>query len=349
MLFLIFKSLYDVRYSFLSLIIAGTLILSHPLSTFIVLISTVLLFFGSLISDHILKINKNYIKIKYSFLLFFGISIIFYWSNIYYNSSNTLFFILLKSLNKATNIDQEFTGLVYIPSDFFLNRCGLLISIIMLGLGLLYWLNRYQITKARLSLIISIIGLIIVSYGSSIANIDMIIADRWAVFLFIAGAPFLGQTIILLTKIRQNKIIPIFFLLYCLLVINNNSVNLFTPFYGNQSLDPIRYSFLQSELDAAKTISRIFNNFEGFIFSDVFYATSVLPAVNINPDRLRIPDSKMQLYDVMILRHYIITHPGELNPKSKQNKPTLISDGSNHNMIYNDKSVYAYIYKNPFE
>lgn len=341
-LYFIFCTNKNYKNSLLMIILSFTLIFMHSLSAYVFLIMIIILRFSDKLLSIINEDGSEDVNLCSSFALLFFISLIYYWISINYQGAEDYSFFQ-KIISMFTNTlasDTRFTGSFFKPSDFPLNRVGILIYIALIGFGSLYWLNFRRTSKKRYMLLFLVIILSIITLSSQQFNIDAIIPDRWFIYIILVAIPIAAQSLLLLSRlINPRYLVPLIFL-GSFFSINTFTVNPYTPFYGELSSDPTRLFVTQSELDACRSILQSYEGYSGNITSDLFYSNDVFPfEEKIYNSNLSIKqyNSSSRSNDVIILRDYIINH-SHMVQTGKIEK----IDYNNYYLIYNDKEVRVY-------
>lgn len=344
-LYFVFVGCSSVRNSLLLIIVLLALVLAHSLSAFVILCALIFVILAKVVCEKLCNGDTSKINIGCTLVTLFGVLMFAQWVYRFYEPSRSFLDVLLGGLFQSIRTGTRFTGTAFIPSDFLLNRVGFLILMGLLVIGTLAWLHPSQISKAKIAIIAATGGLSIMTYAPTAFNIENFIAGRWPVFVSIAGAPLIAQGVLSLSRLARGKVaklllVSLFLFVFSWFMINSAGVNLYTPFYGEQSLDPVRYALTQSELKAVDTISQVY---DGNITSDGHYVRMVL----VERGGCRMPiylDAETESEGMVVIRRYIYTHHFEIRHYEKLNQDFWTHfDGPAYNLIYNNNNVSAYL------
>jgi hypothetical protein len=268
--FLVLLSLFMHRERHISALILCqfvmfAMIITHQLTTFVVLLIFGLFAFSIFLFDHMYRINRQYFKF-YLFLAIFGISMILYWiyTPLYNNES---FFkvtfgpfvdVLLSGGQYGSDTlivgqlyDRQFIETVLLQTSY------LILPLFAIG-GIFFWISRKEAIK--FSIAFTAAALFFLVYAIPFLGIRNLLTDRWmpflVIFLGILGAAFIISSI---DSINSNttKLVTIFAIvaIFSFLMIVVPSINKDNPFVAKDTT--IRNQFTNKELGAVETIKSI--------------------------------------------------------------------------------------------
>lgn len=353
-LYLIFVGRSDHRKLLLLITMVLILVRAHTLSPFVIICALITIYLSKICYERVYKVDINKINIGFNFIIIFVVAMLSQWIYAFYTAgSRTFIDSVLSGLFQSVRTEIEFTGKAFSFSNTLdlgilapLNRVGFLISMALIVIGTLFWLNPSQISKKKIALISATVVLSIFTYFPIAFGLKNLIAGRWPVFIYIVSAPIISQGVLLLSRYSKIKIAKLLFLvflifIYSMFMINQSAVNLHTPFYGEYSLNPERNAYTQSELQAVDTISRIYNGSN--VTTDNHYARLVFP-VQIGYENIYMLDTKVKNDGIIVLRNYVYIHPYDtiINYDELNQDFLLQFEGSEYNIIYDNRDVQAY-------
>ncbi|MDQ1275318.1 MAG: hypothetical protein QG610_891, partial [Euryarchaeota archaeon] len=198
------------------LIIAWT----HTISSFILLISMISLYIGSLLYK--LLYQRDGINtlaclekplIRYNIVVLFSVILMFHWMDPRY----AFFEAVTKGIITALSHDASFLGRSdqYIAGNFesILNILGFLIYIALGVIGSLYSLSSVSTDKIKFSFIFTQVILFFIFFVFPVFGVKNLVPDRWPAFIYIFFALFVGLGLIQLVNIINKKGQVLFLLL----------------------------------------------------------------------------------------------------------------------------------------
>ncbi len=241
------------------------LIYVHTLSPVLIFITLVVYLIASYLSSKIFSFNSvSTFNNKFVFFLvaILGISLISRFVYNPYRIGRTFLEFILLPLIVTLKSSTEFQGgeiAGFTASDFPLNRIHFYILVAFTVIGVLYWLKPRIQSREKIGLIVTLIALIIFSFGPALFGIKNFIPGRWIAFLIVIAAPICASGIYQICNIPKTNFLKFSVLILIIAVfsfftINSSDVNLHTPFYGELSENPDRYTFTESEMKAADTL-----------------------------------------------------------------------------------------------
>jgi hypothetical protein len=351
LLWLVLKNKLNSRYVLLLLIMAFTLILTHTLSSFITACVFVLILVAVGIFKWQNKTDTEKMYIGPSFVLLFCVSMLAWWSYIFYYPQRSFFESSTDWLFKALRTDIVYMGAAFAESATPLgplNRVGFLILIGVLVIGILFWLSPKVINSKRVGIVGAILALAIVIFGLPLLNLKTLVTERWLAFIAVLGASVVADGIFALSRVFNGEVAKSMLMVFIvfafsMFMINSYGVNTRTPFYGaDYAANPYRYAFTDGEMRASETIIGVY---EGQITTDGAYqihpfwvALGLGRAGRVEP--LSIEGENRGL---IVLREYIYSQQ-VITGFSKERYDDFLATFSRppYSMIYNNQSVKAY-------
>ena len=347
-IFIYFKLRRDNSFisTLLTIFIMGTLILTHTITSMCLAILIFVFWLSSTAYARLFdeKINQS---VNWTICILFSTVMFAYWSYISGHILTLANLIKMGFYNPLVN--WRYSSLYYIPLlERAVHHLGKFLYFGFSFIGCFYMSSKQFRNSNRFITIIG--GMIILGLDFlSIIMMKDIISNRWDYFSQILMAVPLSLSLLLLNGIFKNRFIKIFlmslsiFSLSFLLIISslaNIDNRFFSPNIG------VRSAFTESELQAMKTISEIWN---GTIGCDRY---GRIPYIfQLNREFADIDDSLYSgdftdLQDIMILvreeivKHSFFTSRGLL--KLKYNLHIAL-DNQNFSNIYDCGSVNGYL------
>lgn len=277
MVYIIFikHSKYDYYVlSFLSFI----LILTHQLSTFVVLLSLVVMYLTKYIYSYVNLDNlnfKNAIKLNQNYIFYFISFLSLYWITVFITSNYTFFDYVFRPLINdirsgiTVNPDQLLSGRNignYYSVDYYVLTLNYLVLPILAIGGSFLWLRSRDIKKIVISF--SFLLLFGVSYILPLSGYNNFLTDRWLPLIYIFVAPLSVYYLLTLTsKIRIKHLNVIFSILIVAFIIGSSiispSVNKDNSFFLKDSNPRTQY-----KLSEILPLSNINSKYQGDITID---------------------------------------------------------------------------------
>lgn len=370
MLYIIYKSNSNVfDFSFLAFFAILT-VLTHQLSTFVVLIIMIFYYMSILIYRFAyLKSAEN--KIKLELILMYMIFLIFYWSISDYTKNYSVFEAVVSSayniLQYGGNFDSNVLIIGQTQSSLLIDTILLQIPYLLLPFfsitGTLILLKNKKSNTFSLAFIIGILYVLV--YGIPLLGIRDLLSSRWMpildIFLIIAASYFI-YTIVVLFKTDKKKCACLFIIFFSIafIMITTSAVDKDNPLVTSNTL--LRNQFTTPEIFAAEKIGAISvsNVYVDSTFSIAYQLYRSIDSLTNN----RGFDSQVIIIDVasgskttfnsddiIVLRKSSIIQSiffesnfvsSNISPESKSlfdNFP-----GEKFNLIYNNNQVRGYNY-----
>jgi len=152
-------------------------------------------------------------------------------------------------------------------TQFEIDNVGIYILYFCAILGVLTWSKRLD--RDRKLIILGVVLLSILTYGSGLIGLHAILPERWFAFLFVILAPIAAEGYRFLERcLRKGKmILPLVVLLFTFFMVTSSTCNTDSPLFYPETAPP-RVAFKESEMMAAQAATSIF---EGNIYMDQRY------------------------------------------------------------------------------
>lgn len=348
-LFLVLSRHLMYRVNLLLIILLSTLIFTHTLSSFVILISLSTILFSQNAYNFLFKAKKTN-NLNLITIFFFFIFTITKWSRAMGNYKDSIFTIFTSWLFSSLITDIKIVGqIISLPSESFLVRFWYVASIGFLVFGSIVWMNHFQINSQKFSVVISTFTLILVMVVPSLLNINNLLPSRWLPFIFIIGVFPITQGFISLFLLIKRKNLSISIMMICLfifsfLALNTGSINFYSPFLNQ----PNREGFILTELSAANTLNQLY---EGRIITDPDFASLIFYS-QLNHINVTYHDPRINQKGIIVMRKDIVLNKklqsSLLSPEVLTDKRILqffyqFENTNHYNSIYCNAEVTAYI------
>ena len=242
-------------------------ILTHTIATIVCFLLLLLFLIGNYLYKFFEKKKLSKITVTFTLTCFFGVLMITYWMWV-----SNYFGYVIDSIKFAFQLAQR----EYVPQIIHVERINFfeslfgnieyLITMLLLFLGVLVWLNKKNRTLERYYLISFVSIIYIILFIAGIIGYDAILPDRWLPFLYVFLSVFLCFTLIeLSTKIKiLGKLVTILiiFILSFIMIISNVA-NVEAPLYNSTT----RQALEQSEMTSTDFI---YHNSNTTIYTDTY-------------------------------------------------------------------------------
>ena len=350
MLFLVFKSTSNVTHSLLFVVTSVTLVLTHTISAFIASIALVLILIANEVYKKLDKVNIQHINITDKAVMLFVVLMLTRWIYCFFSPSQSFIDVILGPFINALRMDVEFVGtVIYEESAATLSRVWFLMFMGFIAIGSLFWLSRKMRRNSRIAIIAGTLGLSIIVFVFPVLHIGNLLPWRWVTFVLVIGAVLAAQGTMAMSgmvngKIKKAVLVVIVIFAFSMFSINSSLVNMQTPFYKEHS----RPAFIQSELSAADTISRIY---DGIITTDWDYAE--LPfRTQTGLTQFVFLRNEIEDEGLIVIRRYLYLHQHLLSVPKYGEAPEEVEsifftkfDSYEYDLIYNNGEVGAHLKK----
>lgn len=265
-IYAIFSEKQSLRYTGLILITTILMVLTHQLTTFVVLLSLASIYAGKYLHNHVYKSLPTKTN-SFNYMLFFVISLQTYWMFTFVNPNTSFLEMVLGPL-----MDVIEAGSSYSSEELILGSARnqetlevLLLHISYLALpffaigGVLAWFSGRDIKsiyKFSVALVVAILyGL---AYGIPLLGMRNFLTSRWfpliAVFLVLVAASYMLKLASLFNS-KKAKVLAIFVIisLFSFIMVTTPGINKDNPLVAKDTT--VRNQFKEVEIEAIKTIT----------------------------------------------------------------------------------------------
>jgi hypothetical protein len=294
-----------------------SLILTHAVSSFILLITITGLFIGSYAYKKFYN-NNAAVFPPILFLFIYGIILLEYWFIAIYNEISgksfletivlTLNYYLTEHaefLNRPESIAQYITTLPPFI-ERAANMVGLTLLMFLAAIGCLFWLSKNYRNRFTFSMLTCTILLLSITFGFPLFGIRNILPIRWFAFMyFFISIMAACAVLIVLTKMSKQRL-KHFILLVSIasltfFMTTSTISNLDSPLWLKESTISTTYTF--QELKGAETMTR----YSERVISDSRYGSSVVQQYYLYS--LYSKDLSDSDGDIFIWRNYMNDRP----------------------------------------
>lgn len=366
-IYTIFSEKQEVKYTGLLLLITILMVLTHQLTTFVVLFALVTIYIGKYLHNHLYN-NSPLRTTGFNYILFFIVSMQTYWMFTYVTSDTSFLAMVFKPLMEVFQAgagyssDELIVGSV-INQDtlevLLLHISYLALPFFSIG-GVLAWLSREDLKKIdKFSIALVVIILYSFAYGIPLLGMRNLLTTRWfpliSVFLVLVAASYILK-LVSLFDLRKAKILSIFIimLLFSFVMITTPGINKDNPLVAKETT--VRNQFKDIEIQAIKTVS---GKYSGDILMDspydscLFYSDSGYNSSNARYFNIQqIKTGKIEGNSMVLLRKSTLKEPISINDPDRygvnfiQELPGEFFnrfEARDYALIYNNEEVFAYV------
>lgn len=366
-IYTIFSEKQEVKYTGLLLLITILMVLTHQLTTFVVLFALVTIYIGKYLHNHLYN-NSPLRTTGFNYILFFIVSMQTYWTFTYVTSDTSFLAMVFKPLMEVFQAgagyssDELIVGSV-INQDtlevLLLHISYLALPFFSIG-GVLAWLSREDIKKInKFSIALVVIILYSFAYGIPLLGMRNLLTTRWfpliSVFLVLVAASYILK-LVSLFDLRKAKIPAIFIimLLFSFVMVTTPGINKDNPLVAKETT--VRNQFKDIEIQAIKTVS---GKYSGDILMDspydscLFYSDSGYNSSNARYFNIQqIKTGEIEGNSMVLLRKSTLKEPISINDPDRygvnfiQELPGEFFnrfEARDYALIYNNEEVFAYV------
>ncbi len=366
-IYAIYSEKQELKYTGFILLITILMILTHQLTTFVVLFGLVTIYLAKYLHNHLYKNSPSEI-IGLNYILFFVVSMQTYWMFTYVNPNTSFFEMILKPLmevfHAGTNYSRDELILGSITNQGTLEIILLHISYLILPFfaigGVLAWFSRENANKInKFSVALVVVILYSFAYGIPLLGMRNLLTSRWfpliSVFLVLVAASYILK-LVSLFNLRTTRIFAIFtiILLFSFFMVTTPGINKDNPLVAKDQT--IRNQFKDIEIQAIKTVSKIYSGkilmdspYDSCIFySDSGYNPSNATYFNIHNVQTKEIDGN----SMVLLRKSTLNEPISINDPSRygvnfiQTLPKEFFtkfEARDYALVYDNEEVFAYL------
>ena len=366
-IYTIFSEKQEVKYTGLLLLITILMVLTHQLTTFVVLFALVTIYIGKYLHNHLYN-NSPLRTTGFNYILFFIVSMQTYWTFTYVTSDTSFLAMVFKPLMEVFQAgagyssDELIVGSV-INQDtlevLLLHISYLALPFFSIG-GVLAWLSREDLKKInKFSIALVVIILYSFAYGIPLLGMRNLLTTRWfpliSVFLVLVAASYILK-LVSLFDLRKAKIPAIFIimLLFSFVMVTTPGINKDNPLVAKETT--VRNQFKDIEIQAIKTVS---GKYFGDILMDspydscLFYSDSGYNSSNARYFNIQqIKTGEIEGNSMVLLRKSTLKEPISINDPDRygvnfiQELPGEFFnrfEARDYALIYNNEEVFAYV------
>ncbi|MGB9131422.1 MAG: hypothetical protein WCB90_02260 [Methanosarcina sp.] len=366
-IYAIFSEKQELKYTGLILLITILMVLTHQLTTFVVLLAVVTIYLGKYLHSHLYKdspLGTN----GFNYILFFIVSLQTYWMFTYINPGTSFFEMIFLPLVEVFKLgagyssDELIVGSVTNQDTLevlLLHISYLALPFFAIG-GVLAWFSREDAKKInKFSIALVVVILYSFAYGIPLLGMRNFLTSRWfpliSVFLVLVAASYiLKLTSLFASRKAKIPVIFIIVLLFSFVMVTTPGINKDNPLVAKDTT--VRNQFKDVEIQAIKTVS---GTYSGNILMDspydscLFYSAPGYDTSNATYFNIQhIRTGKIDRNSMVLLRKSTIKEPVSINDPDRYGVnfiQTLPGDFFNrfeapeYALVYNNKEVIAYV------
>jgi len=366
-IYTIFSEKQELKYTGFILLITILMVLTHQLTTFVVLFALVTIYAGKYLHNRLYK-NSVLRTTGFNYLLFFIVSMQTYWTFTYVNSDTSFLEMIFKPLMEVLQVGAGYSSDELIVGSVT-NQDGLevlLLHISYLALpffaigGVLAWFSREDIKKInKFSIALVVIILYSFAYGIPLLGMRNLLTTRWfpliSVFLVLVAASYILK-LVSLFDLRKLRIPAIFIivLLFSFVMVTTPGINKDNPLVAKDTT--VRNQFKDIEIQAIETVS---GKYSGDILMDspydscLFYSDPKYNSNNASYFNIQhIQTGEIDGNPMVLLRKSTLKEPISINDPKRygvnfiQALPEEFFNGfeaEDYALIYDNEEVFAYV------
>lgn len=366
-IYAIFSEKQELKYTGLILLITILMVLTHQLTTFVVLLAVVTIYLGKYLHSHLYKdspLGTN----GFNYILFFIVSLQTYWMFTYINPGTSFFEMIFLPLVEVFKLGASYSSdeliLGSVTNQDTLEVLLLHISYLALPFfaigGVLAWFSREDAKKInKFSIALVVVILYSFAYGIPLLGMRNFLTSRWfpliSVFLVLVAASYiLKLTSLFASRKAKIPVIFIIVLLFSFVMVTTPGINKDNPLVAKDTT--VRNQFKDVEIQAIKTVS---GTYSGNILMDspydscLFYSAPGYDTSNATYFNIQhIRTQEIDRNSMVLLRKSTIKEPISINDPDRYGVnfiQTLPEDFFNrfeapeYALVYNNKEVIAYV------
>jgi hypothetical protein len=345
----------------LMIIVMLVLVLTDTVSTFILFIILLSILAANWVYTRLYKektLHSKGLIVSMGLIIFFSVLSVSYWSFAYYTPTD-FFSLMAHSLENAlvkshigevTLVSTAAQTIKY--SSLVLMETGYCIFLGLMIIGLLKSLNHKFVNKYKFIFFVSLLPIFIVIYVISLGGIDVLLPERWFMYIYIIGSFFVSIGIISLykkfysRKIANLIVMSLIFSLSFMMITTPTGANTDSALYASETTQ--REGFYTSELDALNFLN---SKYTGNYSINSAYGVALNPLdQSIEREKGLDPTQPSTYKNAVIIRNLDI-QKGIYIPFPKNNiNEVIIPDTSflnyldnNKNLIYDNNQVKIYV------
>jgi len=367
-IYAIFSEKQELKYTGLILSITILMVLTHQLTTFVVLLAVVTIYLGKYLHNHLYK-DSPFGTNGFNYILFFVVSLQTYWTFTYVTSETSffemIFLPLIGVLKAGTSYSSDELIMGTVTNQDALEVLLLHISYLALPFfaigGVLAWFSREDAKKInKFSIALVVVILYSFAYGIPLLGMRNFLTSRWfpliSVFLVLVAASYILKLISLFDFSKKAKIPAIFIivLLFSFVMVTTPGINKDNPLVAKDTT--VRNQFKNIEIQAIKTISGKYSRdllLDSPYDSCLFYCNPGYDYSNATYFNIQhIQTGEIDRDPIVLLRKSTLKEPISVNDPNRYGVNSIQTlpeeffkrfEAPNYALVYNNKEVIAYI------
>lgn len=367
-IYAIFSEKQELKYTGLILSITILMVLTHQLTTFVVLLAVVTIYLGKYLHNHLYK-DSPFGTNGFNYILFFVVSLQTYWTFTYVTSETSffemIFLPLIGVLKEGTSYSSNELIMGPVTNQDTLEVLLLHISYLALPFfaigGVLAWFSREDAKKInKFSIALVVVILYSFAYGIPLLGMRNFLTSRWfpliSVFLVLVAASYILKLVSLFDFSKKAKIPAIFIivLLFSFVMVTTPGINKDNPLVAKDTT--VRNQFKDIEIQAIETISGKYSRdllLDSPYDSCLFYCNPGYDYSNATYFNIQhIQTGEIDRDPIVLLRKSTLKEPISVNDPNRYGVNSIQTlpgeffnrfEAPDYAMVYNNKEVIAYI------
>ncbi len=366
-IYAIYSEKQELKYIGFILLITILMILTHQLTTFVVLFALVTIYLGRYLHNHLYKNSPSEIT-GFNYILFFVVSMQTYWMFTYVSPNTSFFAMIFKPLMEVFHVGANYSRdeliLGSVTNQGTLEALLLHISYLILPFfaigGVLEWFSQENVKKInKFSVALVVIILYIFAYGIPLLGMRNFLTSRWfpliSVFLVLVAASYILK-LVSLFNLRKARTFSIFtiVLLFSFFMVTTPGINKDNPIVAKDTT--IRNQFKDIEIQAIKTVSKAYYGnimMDSPYISCIFYSDSGYNPNNATYFNIHnIQTKEIDGNSMVLLRKSTMNEPVSINDPNRYGINFIQAlpieffkrfEAPDYALVYDNEEVLAYL------
>ncbi|AKB30436.1 hypothetical protein MSSIT_3717 [Methanosarcina siciliae T4/M] len=366
-LYAIFSEKPGLTQTGLLLMVTILIVLTHQLTTFVVLLAIISIIVGKILHKHLYE-SLPTTTVSFNYILFFVICLQTYWMFTYVTPGTSFFEMIFRPLinvlqaGSSYSSDELIVGTTSVQNSMetlILHISYLALPFFAIG-GVLAWFSRRDAEKIdKFSIALVVVILYSFAYGIPLLGMRNFLTSRWfpliAVFLVLVAASYMLKLVSLFNS-KKAKISAIFIIMlfFSFVMVTTPGINKDNPLVGKETT--VRNQFKNIEIQPVKTLSAVYS---GNILMDAPYDSCLFyrdPGYNVDNatyfNTNQVESGEISSEHLVLLRRATLWEPISINDPDRYGvniiKPLPAEFFNNfeapeYALIYDNSDVLAYI------
>jgi len=351
----------------LLLMITILIVLTHQLTTFVVLLAIISIIVGKFLHNHLYE-SLPTATVSFNYILFFVICLQTYWMFTYVTPGTSFFEMIFRPLIDVLQIGSSYSSNELIVGTatnqnsletLILHISYLALPFFAIG-GVLTWFSRRDAEKIdKFSIALVVVILYSFAYGIPLLGMRNFLTSRWfpliAVFLVLVAASYMLKLVSLFNS-KKAKISAIFIIMlfFSFVMVTTPGINKDNPLVGKETT--VRNQFKNIEIQPVKTLSAVYS---GNILMDAPYDSCLFyrdPGYNVNNatyfNTNQVESGEINGERLILLRRAALGEPISINDPDRYGVNIIMPlpaeffnsfEAPEYALVYDNSEVLAYL------